>query len=589
MKKRITGIMICLMLLCISVFSGCSLITLDRERYLNEVVASIEDKEDNHKINITKKDLISAYNSYGYYYTQYYGYSAAEALDKTVDLLINRKITIDEAERVYSEGLSEAEKTYLWQQTADSLENNFKSYLNKVLGISDSSKNESDARVFNGYTKNAELKNTDGNYEIVKTAPPSKAIENFKYDVPHDISKPEDKKLIYTNFVSFVNSAKADGYTKAFNNYLKELKANENGLRLSTDTVSVFTREIERLYTVNYENYMIEKYDEYFTNYSEVSTITVKQMLDLYTSMVRSSYTQYIIEEDSAYESNMQSDSSKIYYYKEGETETDFFQVAHVLFKFTDEQSAKYKDIQSKKKNGYYTDDASYNQAIADLCSELVPVVRVKNEDGEYQETQITSEYEKNAYSLARYIKSEVDSKATAIDKAEAFREFIYKYNDDPGMINAENNYTIGVNKSQAEEGKKYKTYSNYVTEFTNTAVELYNDGLGEIGDISEPVITENGMHILFYVGQLENLFKGIDHDFSLTNDEVDLETGLTPIEVLNSKRVNIFIDKTYFDVIYDSLVTDNFAVFQNLNMNELRKQYNLNTYPDAYKDLISN
>lgn len=592
MKVKVTGILLCVMMFCISIFSGCSLVTLDKNRYLNETVASVVDKENpNFRIDITKKELISAYNSYGYYYTQYYNYTSEKAIEQTLNLLINRKITITEAEKIYSDGLSEAEKTYLWQETADALESNFKSYLNDVLGITNSSSNsESEDRVFTPYIPNAKIDGTNGGIEIIKTSTPQKAIDNFEYTIPRDIDTKADKDLIYTNFITFVNTPKSEAYSKAFNNYLKALKDNEDGMGLSTDTMGVFIREIERLYKVNYENFMIEKYDEYFTNYSDVSTISEQQILDMYTSMVRSSYAQYQIENDSAYESNMQSDSTKIYYYKEGAEDTQFFQVAHVLLKFNDEQTNDYKTIQTRKTNGYYTDEASYNQAIEDLCSKIVPIVRYETTPNTFvtDSSKVKEDYEKTAYSLANWIKEQVDRESTTQDKINKFREFIYKYNDDPGMINAANNYTIGVNKSEAEDGEEYKVYSSYVQEFTDMAVTLYSNGNGQVGDVSTPVVTENGIHVLFYVGMVDNLFKNINSGFSLTYNEKDPITGLVPIEVLANTKVNIFNNKTYFDVVYDSLVTDNFAVFQNLNMNELRKGYNLNTYPDAYKDLIN-
>ena len=603
MKKRLVGLLLCFMMFGISVLTGCSLITLNRASYLNQTVATIENKANKNTITVTKKDLISAYNSYGYYYTQYYGYTAKAALDATLEMLINRKITIAAAEEVYKNGLSKEEKTYLWQKTSEALEDNYKSYLNDVLGITDtSSNNSSDARVFNNYKPNATLKNPNGEFIIEKNTTAKTIMEDFKKTYKEsdvrDIKNADDKKEIYTNLLSLVSAVKAEAHTKAFNNYLKDLKNNEDGLRLSTDTMSIFLREIDRLYTVNYENYMITKYDEYFTNYSPYSNITVDQMLQLYAGMVRASYSQYVIEEDSSYESNMQSDSTGLYYYKEGANDTQFFQVAHVLFKFTDDQAKDYKQIQANRKNGVYTSDDEYEIAMADLLSELTPVVREakyneKTQKTEYVETDKRVKVEEGAESLASYIKTQVDLKSSTREKIDLFREFIYKYNDDPGMINASNNYTIGVNETESADGQDYgvdyKVYSNYVTEFTKAALALYDEGNGEIGSVSEPVITENGMHVLFYVGKVQNLFEGVNENFTLANDEVDPFTGLTPIEKLNSTKINPFVDKSYFDLIYDTLVTDNFSTFQNLNMTTLREKYDLKTYPDAYKDLANN
>ena len=67
MKKKVTGLLMCMMLLCMSLFAGCSLVEPNYKDYYNQAVAVIEDKETGEKIEISKKDLISAYQSYGYY------------------------------------------------------------------------------------------------------------------------------------------------------------------------------------------------------------------------------------------------------------------------------------------------------------------------------------------------------------------------------------------------------------------------------------------------------------------------------------------------------------------------------------------
>ena len=54
------------------------------------VVAEV--KVDDITENIYKKEMISAYNSYGYYYVDYYGYSLQDAYELVLDNLIQNKI-----------------------------------------------------------------------------------------------------------------------------------------------------------------------------------------------------------------------------------------------------------------------------------------------------------------------------------------------------------------------------------------------------------------------------------------------------------------------------------------------------------------
>ncbi len=341
---------------------------------------------------------------------------------------------------------------------------------------------------------------------------------------------------------------------------------------------------------------MITKYDEHFTNYSPYATITDEEILRLYAGQVKAGYTQYVIEKDSAYETNMQSDPTAINYYREGGEDTKFFQVAHVLFKFDTDQEAEYKRIQSDYNKNIYTEEWAYEQDIKNLVSKVAPKIQKTAEGTLTDENQTilqASEDEKNAIDMAAYIQNEVAKKNGLKDKATLFRDFIYKYNEDPGMIKKDDSYTlgytIGVNKSEKKGDSDkyaadYKVYSNFVTEFTDAAVGLYENAVD--GGVSDYIVTENGVHVLFYMGEVKNLFEGIGENFTLSDTHVDPDTGLAPIEVLASSYVNCFVNRTYFDVLYDTLITDNFALFQNENIKLLRDKYNISHDPKAYADL---
>ncbi len=572
MKKRVTGILLCMLMFCMSIFAGCSLVTRDMAKYLATTVIEITLNEplgnDNDKMIVQKRDLISAYNTYGYYYQQN-GYSKEEALNMTIELLINRRITIAKAEEFYPE-LSVKEKTYLWSETYDALNDNFNSYLNDVLGITDSSSSSSDDEVkFNGYDKNAVLKEVDDKLLIEKTESASTKIDEFKYTVARDFDKNEDRELIYSNFVKFISDQRDKNYTEAFNDYFKALLSSEEGQKLSEDKISVFEREIKRLYKVVYENYMIEKYEEYYTtDESNESYITPKQIVDLYSSKVRASYTKYEIEGASTYDSDMTNSANSIYYYKDQGTK--FFKVAHILFKFNDEQSARYKQIETEYNSGKYTKEVR-DAELDKLYASIVPIAREKNEDGIYVEKENKASYEKSSQALRDYIANEVAKEEGKFNKADRFNELIYQYNEDPGMMNPSDIYTIGVDG----EGN---AVSSFVPEFNEAGIALYNKGNGQIGDISGLVRTENGLHVLFYAGEIENLYDGINEKFSLSDKAV--------VKLYN-ERPNILLNKTYFDTLYDELVSDNYAIFENLQMTEIKKAYTITVYPDSYKDLI--
>ena len=88
MKKFTTIVMTCLIMLVV-VLTGCSTFSINKVQYYNEVLAKVGDE------CITRFDLVNAYNSYGYstYVTQQ-GQTEKDALVSTMDLLVQRKLTV---------------------------------------------------------------------------------------------------------------------------------------------------------------------------------------------------------------------------------------------------------------------------------------------------------------------------------------------------------------------------------------------------------------------------------------------------------------------------------------------------------------
>lgn len=575
MKKKFAGILMSFCLLCMGLLAGCSLVEPNYKNYYNQVVAVVENKTTKEKSQITKRDLITAYQSYGYTYEQYYGYTREEAVKYSLELLENRKITIMTAESEFGinkkgDGLSDKEKTYLWQEVVDSLNENLDIYYDNVIGATDEEEENSDI-TFEGYEKNATIEEQDGRYVIKKTNTEEDLLANFHPTVNRDFYKEEDHNLIYENFRDNVINSN-DDYKKAFDNYFKELKAMEYGMGLSTDAPSVFNREIDRLYNVAYENYVLEKYSYSNKNLDSLSSITPAQIVNLYTSKVKASYTQYVLEEDSAYDTNVQESLNDVYYFKNDDSSTKFFTVANVLFKFTDEQQAQHDAIVAKMEKddgGYYHEQ--YEQELDKLYSQITPVLRQYNEGtGIYEEVEDTNNltvedaYNKMVITLA-------SAQAEGVNKVgDTINEFIYAYGEDTGMFNAESNYVVGIDS----EGN---AVSSFVESFNDAAIELYNNGNGQIGDISGLVRSEYGIHVLFYTGPCVNLFDGIDSSFTLNENA---------IETLYNTRVNILVDKTYFDVLYDEIYADNYAYFENANMNFLRENYNIKEYGGRFDDL---
>lgn len=575
MKKRFAGILMCLMMLCMSLLAGCSLVERDYSKYYSQTIAIITHKETSKSIEVTKREVVEGYQSYGYMYEQSYGYTRKQALQLTLSMLENRKITLLESENKFNvsengkNGLTAEEQTYLYDQVVDSLKSNLDVYYNDIIGGA-AEEETSDDITFNGYDKTATLEFQNGSYVIKKTNAVLDPLADYKFDSsnPKNFFDSDDYNAIYENFRAFVLGSNED-YQKAFLDYARTLRLSEYGQNLSTDTPSLFDREIQRLYKLAYENYMITKYSYSNKNSDEISSISTSDILNMYSSKVRADYTQYVLEGDSSYDEDVQNSLNEVYYFKDDKDSTKFFTVANVLFKFTDEQQAEYDRLTSLSSDDGGLTTEQINQKIDALYSQIIPVVRVLNEN-----TGVYEEVDNSNYSVS-YVYNKMSS---ALSSAKAtnnvnyigdtINDFIYQYNEDTGMFNATNNYVIGINSAG-------EVVSSFVESFNNAAIELYNNGNGQIGDISGLVRSEYGIHVLIYTGKCKNLFDSLN-----VSDEQALEK-------LYDTRVNILVDKTYFDVIYDEIYVDNYTYFENINMNYLRQEYSIEEYQARLDDLM--
>ena len=83
----------CAMILSLVLLSGCSWAQIDNERYYNQLIATVGDMEFN------KKDLLDAFNNYGYQYYQNYGYDMEAAINETINSMIDRALLLEEVKK----------------------------------------------------------------------------------------------------------------------------------------------------------------------------------------------------------------------------------------------------------------------------------------------------------------------------------------------------------------------------------------------------------------------------------------------------------------------------------------------------------
>lgn len=541
MKNKLSLILVC-MFMVVSLFSGCSLVTLNQGKYLSQVVATVGEVE------ITKEELITAYNNY-YETLSNQSYTQNQIVDYCMDLLIDRAILEQYSKGKYS--LTQTEKNTALVNTYEFIQSQLEELEGTVRAewnISSSKPNDESTAVttYSEYEPKANF--VDGEIVVVD--------DSVTEETPHYGFA--DKVKGFKTYWSFERQDVAD---EAYSRYIKELREYEETKGINTENDDdVLLNEIDRVYKL-YEKdaYLTKVQTEY--NKSLIKSITTEMVRDEYFRLVEENKGKYDVVKVGMdkYVDDMLNNANDVYYHP---VTGEFFCVTHVLLKFSDEQEAELKEWKSLLEQKAIL-QSDYDAKMKELADDIK--VTVINEDG--NETgdvlSVTEAYNN--------IKASVDAGSTLREKALNFNQYIYSYNLDPGIKNAEKDYVIGKKIEEDTE-----TRSQMVESFTNASRDLYDAYLtdGQLGNISGLVLSENGYHIIMLTGVAENM--------------VVSENAVEACEDLNNYYVNAHTTETYFHKIFDSLVSDNknYESFTNGILIDFKNNNKIIKYTSRYSDL---
>ena len=649
MKKKIFSLVLCL-IMCMSVLTGCNLFGTDIESYYNAVVATINydytlnGQQYTYSEDITKRELIDAYNSYGYNYSQNYGYSMEDAIDMTLDNLINTKLMLTDVKNHFGDDLfDDAETTYLWRETYYSFYEKLQSYYNDLMGIDDeedsSSGDEEEPVVYEKYKENAVLYDKGNQKYGVKRVTAVETVRGsddiLYYDlgdgqqIAYDYEREVDGVYVFKEMIrdTISNLTLDTNWEEAFDQYMSAVRENYSYEDLKGEE-KCFYFELDRIYEIVRDNYLVQRYEELYNRYAEsgstLTNVRAEDIVNYYNNEVRADYDKYSNDSET-FETDVLSNSTLVDYVYEGTNATNYFNVGVIKIDFKDKTL---EDLDEIKNNGDYAEyldavenlynsmyvsvkDETTGEVIIDektgkevtvTASELLKLINdemVKTKDYLDLDTILADENEVNGIlELKGYetsisqeqkeqiVRSYVEdyNRLVAYEKADAFVKYYYYYNDDTTFLNTDKNAVFGI----ARDGSV--VYSSQYSESQNDAFdaalkELYNNGNAQVGDTSGIIRTDDGVYILFYAGEVENLYPGVTKDFALT---------LKDIVTLSKVRVNIFSKKTIFDYIYDELYEeDQFSNFEEANLNYLvhaltkADENAIIKNFDNYKDLI--
>lgn len=614
-------------------FAGCGLLQTNQAAEYDQTAILVDGTV------ITKKDIKNAYDTY---FSSYYNSYSDKAFDKMIENLITERLLLNKANSLIESGeivLTATEKNYIYDQTFKAIIKNLESFeedAKKLLGLTpeedDEEEKSTDSQyVYTEYSPSAivEYNEETGKYEVkikvqylVAKTDEEGEIEYEYVDEKEYSSYVEPEELL--DFSSFVYEklSSEDANEKAvaqeaYRLYIARLLKNEDGRGLSKDESSVFERELQRIYDIIYKNFVTTKLYQYAIKDID---ITEQEVLNYYVAKVKETYERYQENPDlfatevmkSIREANLYgSYNSKSFSIEDvlyvPDVEETYFMVYHIIVKFSDEQVDRINEAYKAWKDGTSSEE-EYNKVLEEEKSKIR--LNERDEEGTII-VKSTDENAKTFDEMMAELQAELAEATTAYEKGDIFNKYLYKYTTDAGSLQIQKDYFGGEHTNWYGYVVGTEDKGSYLDEFVDEARKLYNEGAGQLGDISDKFYMESwttetvkdedgnavkdedgkeiqvkkfsygGFDVMMYAGEISNPFESFDSkDFTVES------LGADALKVLSEKRLGLLGNKTLFDLIYESIYSN---VYSN-KVAELKKDLNdaanVIKYEKVYTDL---
>lgn len=635
MKKKLATLFM-FVFMCLCVFTGCNLWRSDGYANLNAIVAT------NGDVSITRESLINAYNSSGYYYDQYYGYTRQQAIERTIESLINREYLlryIDDLAKTDSRyKLTKQEEYSAIKESWEYIDTSITSIVEqtrKELGLTkddistedentSSGSNSSDYKKKEGYTKKfvpGTLTTQSGSKEVaIRTI----AKDDSEY-VPETLPNLYDYKMN-------LKSSSEDYKRTVWNRYITILKSNQRSYKHEDMSDSaVLHRELDKTYKTNIENAKLKKYEEIYTqnyglefypDYEEngekiglyyVNDKTLQDIITEYAKTYNSNKELYnlskansnILTEDEiknnyySLVTNTSNRENYLYYGNPQEDET-LLTCIHILVKLSEDQTKQITAIDEDPNNKEIVDDGTGTTTVAELLKREVrsqdntkAFKRTYDDEGNATEsttgTSVKDIYNEIVERIS-HVTSAVGTNEYLEDVVKIFDEYIYTYNQDTGIVNAKFDYIVGTKTSSMvnsftevvrklyNDGKKDETKLSDKADYKDDVTLYFPNGVGFAGAISAPFFEEASNYSGYHIV----LYTG-----TLGNIDASTLSISNVYQKLSSTKTSVAYGQTLFEFIYDKVVKDTYNVHQtNLVNSIMNSETKLNS--SNYSDLLN-
>ena len=518
--------MACCLVLCIVCLSGCSWLEIDQNRYYNQLVVTVGEK------NFYKKDLIEAFSNYGYQYYQQYGYSLEESVNYTIASMIDRWLLLESVKTDERFALTDREELELKQQVFEYMQDSVFTYEEQVreewdmsVAVEEATEEEASLRV-----KEEEYHPSTYYEDGVVTRAEGHGHDHAEDVVILDESITKDSHFGKDRLIVIDQKVTNEAWAR----YVKALQDAAKSEGRSTNEADVLRFEEDRLYTLLSNNKYLEKYECDFYENLAIDTETV---LKYFRAQYKAQKDRYSIDE-SAYHTAMKEASSKFTYYHPN-SGNEYVNVKHILINFTEAQKAAITDLNTEydvKDDGSEEDEAkkqnpNYKNRFNSIVNQTTTTFEMNGETYTWN-ALVSNPGEDNVYDFVRNYVTGV----TVEDRCRQFNELIYIFNDDPGIMNSEFDYVVNLDTSVTDQ--MVKPFADGVR-----ALDASNGGEG--AGSMDYIVSSYGIHIIFHAGNAKNIVE--ENNIDNISDEELLRLLCTTYTTPES-------NKSIFNYIYDTL-----------------------------------
>lgn len=537
-------------------FAGCNLIEINKYKYYSQKVATVSIKDgygseyDSYKKTYTKKDLLNAYYNYAYQYVSQGQLDAEAGVEYAMDNMINSDILYNFIKTNYFDinklSYTDADKNDVKLQAFDNMQDSIYQIEEEIFEEWDVDYLSEDELT------NEEVESLRASY--TEYIPSVEYIEETnKVVLRENTNRVHDTRVATEHFVQEIRNEEVS--REAYTRYVKQLQDAAKAEGVSTKEADVILAEENRLIDIYTRAKYLEIFEDWYNlnyNFTYDSVDGVYVLNDDILDEVVNTYKQEFEVQKDMYENDKDAyhkamggdDISKIYYHHSNE----YVYVSHILLKFSDSQIAQIEDLDKKLEKKLISQER-YDELVNDIANRTVVTYEI---DGKTYTSSALKVYEK--------INNYVDRGENATERAKFFNDMIYIYNDDEGIMNKDFAYVVNLDTNVTDK---------MVKPFADKAREMHAEG--EVGDVSNMVITEYGVHIMFYAGEVKNVVDDID--------------SLTFAELIQQKT-QISSNKSLFDILYDGISTENYNTAASGYVSDIREVIKIDYFKKAYKDL---